>query len=653
MPESHRILIIDDEPRMCESLQVLLSGRGFEVQTADNGRHGLRALARQGFDLVLLDLMLPDMSGLAVLEQIRKQHPEVLVIIFSGHASIDSAVAALKIGAFDYIRKPLEYEELLKRVENALEQRRLTKEKETIQWELDQARKRYQFLVESSPDIIYTLDAQGRFSFVNDAFERLLGMPRDQVLGRHYSEIVDPQDVGRSQYVFNERRTGPRAGAGTELRLAGQPISGPGAGPGAAQPHLPVEVKAQGIYDKEPQEKDKRFLGTYGVARDIRERKALEEHLQQEEKMEAVARLAGGIAHDFNNFLAAIVGNVALAKMQVPASEEVFARLDEMERAALRARDLTRQLITFARGGVALKRPGSLAELVRDAATFVLRGSNVSCLFEFPKDLWGAEFDPGQITQVVQNLAINADQAMPEGGTLSVRGENVTVTASYRLPLKPGRYVRITVEDEGCGIAQENLGKIFDPFFTTKQNGTGFGLSTAYSIMKNHGGYLSVESKVGVGSRFYLFLPALQGTVEAVKKERPPIREGRGKILVMDDDRSLLDVYGRLLSHLGYDPTVVVDGTEALQRYREARQGGEPYAAVIMDLTIPGAMGGRETIKRLLDLDPGAVAIIASGHTNDPVLTNFRQYGFREVISKPFTAEKLSEVLWRALKRGS
>jgi two-component system cell cycle sensor histidine kinase/response regulator CckA len=665
MPGSHRILIVDDEPHMCESLQVLLAGRGFEVQTAGSGRHGLRALTRSSFDLVLLDLMLPDMSGLAVLEHIRKEYPGVLVIIFSGYASIDSAVAALKIGAFDYIRKPVEYEELLKRVENALEQRRLTKEKEAIQWELDQSRKRYQFLVESSPDIIYTLDEQGRFSFVNDAFERLLGMPRDRVLGRHYSEIVFPQDLGKSQHVFNERRTGRRAGAGTELRLAAGPTAGPtagraagragqpAAGAGAAGSQLPVEVKAQGIYDREPQEKDKRFLGTYGVARDIRERKALEEHLQQEEKMEAVARLAGGIAHDFNNFLAAIVGNVALAKMQTRPGQEVFARLDEMERAALRARGLTRQLITFARGGVAVKRPGSLADLIRDAATFVLRGSNVSCVFELPKDLWGAEFDSGQITQVVQNLAINADQAMPEGGKLTVRGENVTVTSSYGLPLSPGRYVRITVQDQGCGIAEDNLGRVFDPFFTTKQNGTGFGLSTAYSIMKNHGGHLSVESEVGVGSRFYLFLPASEGRVEPDEKERRPIHGGRGKILVMDDDRSLLDVYGRLLSHLGYDPTVVVDGAEALERYREARQGGEPYAAVIMDLTVPGAMGGREAIKRLLALDPRAVAIIASGYTNDPVLANFRQYGFREVMSKPFTAEKLSEVLWRALKRGS
>jgi CheY-like chemotaxis protein len=289
--------------------------------------------------------------------------------------------------------------------------------------------------------------------------------------------------------------------------------------------------------------------------------------------------------------------------------------------------------------------------LIRGAATFVLRGSNVRCTYKFPRDLWWAEFDQGQIIQVIQNLVINADQAMPDGGVMSVEAENVTVTSSYRLPLTAGRYVRIVVEDSGCGIPKENLNKIFDPFFTTKDNGTGFGLATAYSVLKNHDGYLYVESEVGKGTRFYMFLPATdRKKIKTGEKTAVRLYSGKGKILVMDDDDRLREVYARLLTHLGYAPTVVATGEEALSRYAQARQTGTPFAAVIMDLTVPGAMGGKEAVQRLLKMDPKAVAIISSGYSNDPVMANYKDFGFKDVIGKPFTAEKLSEVLWKALK---
>lgn len=650
MSDSYRILIIDDEPRMCDSLSKLLGDRGYQVSSANTAKEGIGLLAQSAFDLLLLDIVLPDMNGLEVLDYVHSRYSELLVIMFSGFASIESAVSALKNGAFDYIRKPVEYEELINRVNNALEQKRLVREKEAIHWALEQSQRRYKYLVENSPDIIYTLDDQGRFSFVNDAFERLLGVKREQVIGKHYSRVICVQDLEKSEHVFNERRTGSRASSGIELHLSRPQEKGKDNGSGS-KPEFPVEIKSQGIYDRELQDREKNFLGTYGVARDIRDRKLLEEHLQQEEKMEAVGRLAGGIAHDFNNFLAAVVGNVALAKIHARQTDEIYKRLEEMERAALRARGLTQQLITFAQGGIPVKMPGTLPDLIRDASTFVLRGSNVRCTYRLPRDLWWAEFDQGQIIQVIQNLLINADQAMPDGGVVAIEAENVTVTASYRLPLEAGRYIRVVIEDNGCGIPEENLSKIFDPFFTTKSNGTGFGLATAYSILKNHGGYLYVESELNRGTRFFLFLPA---TDKKYTKKRNntgvKLHTGKGKILVMDDDNSLREVYAHLLTHLGYAPTVVSTGEEALSRYSQAKQTGTPFAAVIMDLTVPGAMGGREAVQRLLEIDPKAIAIISSGYSNDPVISNYRDYGFRDVIGKPFTAEKLSEVLWRTLK---
>jgi len=641
--ENPRILIVDDEPRMCQSVRELLAGQGFQLETAGSGREALRRLAEGGYELVLLDLVLPDVGGQEVLAFIREHHPELLTIVISGVSSIDAAVAALQRGAYDFIRKPVEGEELRKRVANALEQRRLIREKAAIHWELEQSQRKYRYLVESSPDLIYTLDEQGRFTFVNDAFERLLGFRREQVIGRHYSEFVLPQDVEKSRFVFNERRTGSRAASGLELRLRR------GLSP-MEPPDFPVEIKAQGIYDRESERQDKNYLGTYGVARDLRERKALEHHLQQVEKMEAVGRLAGGIAHDFNNFLAAVMGNIALAKMHAKPSEEIYSRLEQMQKATMRARDLTQQLITFAQGGLPMKRAGRLAELIQEASTFVLRGSGARCRCSFPEDLWPGEFDSGQITQVVQNLIINADQAMPEGGLISVQGENVTVTEGYPLPLKPGRYVRVTVEDQGCGIPPENLSKIFDPFFTTKKNGMGFGLATSYSIIQSHGGYLTVDSTVGQGTRFYFFLPAAGESPPRAGEAPEKLYRGRGRILVMDDDRFLQDVYKRLLERLGYSPVIVGEGSEALASYRQARQEGRPFAAVIMDLTIPGGMGGKEAIRHLLELDPQAVAIIASGYSRDPVMARYREYGFKDVIEKPFSNQRLSEALWRAVQ---
>ena len=643
--ENPRILIVDDEPRMCQSVRELLAGQGFQLETAGSGREALRRLTEGGYELVLLDLVLPDVGGQEVLAFIREHYPELLTIVISGVSSIDAAVAALQRGAYDFIRKPVEGEELRKRVANALEQRRLIREKAAIHWELEQSQRKYRYLVENSPDLIYTLDEQGRFTFVNDAFERLLGFRREQVIGRHYSEFVLPQDVEKSRFVFNERRTGSRAASGLELRLRR------GLSP-VEPPDFPVEIKAQGIYDRESERQDKNYLGTYGVARDLRERKALEHHLQQVEKMEAVGRLAGGIAHDFNNFLAAVMGNIALAKMHTKPSEEIHSRLEQMEKATLRARDLTQQLITFAQGGLPMKRAGRLAELIQEASTFVLRGSGAHCRCSFPEDLWTGEFDSGQITQVVQNLIINADQAMPEGGLIGVRGENVTVTEGYPLPLKPGRYVRVTVEDQGCGIPPENLSKIFDPFFTTKKNGMGFGLATSYSIIQSHGGYLTVDSTVGKGTRFYFFLPAAGESPPQAGEAPEKLYRGRGRILVMDDDRFLQDVYKRLLERLGYSPVIVGEGSEALASYRQARQEGRPFAAVIMDLTIPGGMGGKEAIRHLLELDPQAVAIIASGYSRDPVMARFREYGFKDVIEKPFSNQRLSEALWRAVRGG-
>jgi signal transduction histidine kinase/ActR/RegA family two-component response regulator len=380
--------------------------------------------------------------------------------------------------------------------------------------------------------------------------------------------------------------------------------------------------------------------------RDITERKQLEEERQRVEKLESIGTLAGGIAHDFNNLLTGILGNITLAQRYVEPESQVADRLLEAERASLRAKDLTQQLLTFSTGGAPVKKTASIAELLQESATFALRGSKVRCEFSLPDDLWPVEVDEGQMSQVITNLILNADQAMPGGGTINIRAENTVIKGKGDLPLPKGNYIKITVKDQGIGIPKKHLAKIFDPYFTTKQKGSGLGLATAYSIIKNHGGYITVESEVGVGTTFYIYLPASKkpAPVKAKAKKEAPVR-GKGRILVMDDEEMIRKMLSKMLPLDGYDVELAKDGAEAVELYKKARESGQPFDAVIMDLTIPGGMGGKEAIKKLLEIDPDVKAIVSSGYATDPIMADFKKYGFSAVVTKPYSFGELEKTL--------
>ncbi len=386
---------------------------------------------------------------------------------------------------------------------------------------------------------------------------------------------------------------------------------------------------------------------------DVTDRKRLEEERQRVARLESVGLLAGGIAHDFNNILTSILGNISLAGMEAAPGSELQNSLDQAEKASLRAKDLTRQLLTFSKGGVPVLKLASLTELIRDTAGFALRGSNVKCRFSIPADLWHAEIDAGQISQVIHNLVINAQQAMPTGGTIEIIAENMTPGGTQSidkgLPLKAGAYIRISVVDHGTGIPSDHLEKIFDPFFSTKQKGSGLGLATSFSIAHQHGGHISVESAPGAGSTFYLYLPA---SLETVNREPEQDRigsikpAGSARILVMDDEQGVRDIAGRLLQHIGYQDVVFAsDGAEAIKLYKASMKSGRPFTAAILDLTIAGGMGGKEAIKKLLKVDPGVKAIVSSGYADDPVIAKYRDFGFSGMVAKPYTIEELRKAL--------
>ena len=388
-----------------------------------------------------------------------------------------------------------------------------------------------------------------------------------------------------------------------------------------------------------------------GVVSDITERKHLEEELIKAQKLESIGVLAGGIAHDFNNLLMAILGNITLARRCSPLDDELTVFLSDAEKGCLNAKSLTNQLLTFSKGGAPVREAASISELVLETAHFILRGSPVTCEFVLPDDLPPVEVDTGQISQVLQNIIINAVQAMPDPGTITISAACLTA-ATGGVKQTVGRdYVRISIRDQGTGIPEENLSRIFDPFFTTKENGTGLGLASSYSIMAHHEGHIEVESAPGSGTTFHLFLPVAESVTVSPKPEEswwstPP---GPARILVMDDDRKIRNVVERFLKSLGYEAVTASNGSEAVERYRIEQAAGAPFHAVIMDLTIQGGMGGKEAMERLLEIDPAVTAIVSSGYSNDPVMANYREYGFQAVLTKPYQLHDLEQVVRRVV----
>jgi len=359
--------------------------------------------------------------------------------------------------------------------------------------------------------------------------------------------------------------------------------------------------------------------------------------------------LAGGIAHDFNNILASMMVNITLAKMNINKERKVLAKLNDAEKALSRAKDLTRQLLTFSKGGAPIKSVASIQGLLRDTSDFALSGSNVKCNCNISDELWDVDVDEGQISQVIQNLIINAEQAMPDGGNVHIHAENLVIDSQEGFSLNPGRYIRVIISDKGVGIPQEHLDKVFDPFFTTKPRGSGLGLSTAYSIIKNHNGLIRVESRQGGGTTFIIYLPASNASRKRIEPPVFTLNFGKGNILLMDDEDIILDASGDLLEEMGYEVVKVKDGLDAISAYESALKSTSPFDLVIMDLIVPGGMGGKEALQELLKRDPTARVIASSGYSTDPVMANYQEYGFVGALAKPYKIVELSHILARAM----
>jgi PAS domain S-box-containing protein len=501
--------------------------------------------------------------------------------------------------------------------------------------QLAREKERAQVTLRSIADGFITTDADGNVEFMNRHAEGMTGWNREEAAGRPVREVFRVLDGRTGQELSEplaERQADSRAGEqnvlvardGTRRLIDDSVAAIPGGAWGTA--------------------------GSVLVFRDVTVKVREEEERVKWQKLESLGTLAGGIAHDFNNFLAAILGNISLAKQILDPGSKAVARLEAAEKASDRASELAGKLLTFSIGGKPVRERISPERVVRDAALLSVHGTPVRCEFDIAEDLWATDADAGQIGQAIGNLVINAVQAMPGGGTARIRGANVIIGEGEMAYVKPGPYVKIEVADTGVGIPGRNLKRIFDPYFTTRENGSGLGLTTSYHIVKSHGGNLFVESEQGAGTTASLYLPASTECVpRVVEAERETAREGKWKVLVMDDEDLVREMEIGMLEHLGCEARGARDGSEAIGMYKDAAMEGTPFDLVVMDLTVPGKMGGKEACARLLGMYPDARVIVCSGYSSDPVMSDHAGYGFLGMLGKPFHMAELKRVVDRIL----
>ncbi|MBN1496856.1 MAG: PAS domain S-box protein [Spirochaetes bacterium] len=498
-----------------------------------------------------------------------------------------------------------------------------------IERSLQASERRYRKLYDSMMDGFVSLDMEGRILEFNTAYIKMTGHTAAELYAMTIWDLTPHRFHDLQKKIIREQvltRGHSETFEKEYIRKDGSIV--------------PVELRIYLIQNEEGEN-----TGTWSIVHDITKRKQTEHELLRTSKIESLGVFAGGIAHDFNNLLTAIMGNISIAKLDLPRNSKNRDILNEAEKASERAKDLTMQLLTFSKGGAPIKKIASIRDLLVDTVEFVLRGSQIKTTFSIPEKLWNAEIDVGQISQVIHNLALNAREAMPGGGLVSVAAENRTISAKDNLPIESGKFISIRISDTGYGIPKKHLHKIFDPFFTTKDKGTGLGLSVTYSIIKKHSGHIAVESTERHGTAFTILLPATEENIAVVadRTNAPPLNTGR--VLIMDDEEMVLVVGQKILNRLGFATETAHDGKEAIELYRRAKLSGKKFDFVIMDLTVPGGMGGKEAIKMLKEFDPEIKAIVSSGYSNDPVMASYRDYGFSGVVAKPYTVDDLQAVI--------
>jgi PAS domain S-box-containing protein len=500
---------------------------------------------------------------------------------------------------------------------------------------LRESEERYRDLADSLPITVFEFDLEGRFTYINNAALEYFGYTRQDVdAGLNVIQMIALEDRLRAQSSIARRISGGPQEYAEYLGLRKDGIT------------FPIIMNTSTIL------RDNKVIGLRGIMTDLTVRKQLEQEHSKTEKLESIGTLAGGIAHDFNNLLQGVFGYISLSKLKIDDRDKSIAALEQAEKALHMSVKLTNQLLTFSKGGKPVKKAINIAALIENAAKFALSGSRTDCRVVADDNLSQVDADEGQISQVIQNIVLNADQAMPDGGRVEIMARNVHAQDS-NLPqgLQQRNYVEITIKDNGMGIPENYLGRIFDPYFTTKEKGSGLGLATSYSIIKNHYGVIDVKSEVGKGTTFFIYLPAISA-IKAEVQNKPAVAAtaGRaGRVLVMDDDQVIRDVAGALIGELGHRVAFAAHGKEAIEKYEEAKRSGDAFDVIILDLTVRGGVGGAETVKKILEIDPDVKAIASSGYSGDVGIAGYQEQGFKAFLKKPYNVDDLRDLLNRML----
>ncbi len=508
------------------------------------------------------------------------------------------------------------------------------------QRDLAAEKERLAVTLRSIGDGVITADISGNVVLLNKVAEKLTGWTSQEAVGRPLEEVFHLIDEQTRKVCENPVTKVINSGLIVTMANHTVLVAKDGIERNISDSGAPILNARSNI------------IGAVLVFRDVTEKIKTDKELLKVKKLESIGVLAGGIAHDFNNILASILGNINLALVDEDMKDNTRRLLSEAEKASIRAKDLTQQLLTFSKGGEPIRKTSSLGRVIKDSSEFVLHGDKVACRFDIPEDLWLVDIDQGQMSQVIQNMVLNASHAMPEGGSVKISCENIASVAKNALPFAAyGRFVKLCIKDSGIGMPANVVEKIFDPYYTTKQEGSGLGLAICQAIISKHNGYILVESAPGVGSTFMIYLPASEKT--ETRQQKLWVREKSSlpaKILIMDDEEMVRSIVQAMLVQLGHEVDLAEDGQQAITSYQAAVKSGRPFDLVIMDLTIPGGMGGKEAVREILNIDPNAKVIVSSGYSNDPIMASFKDFGFCYAIAKPYQLKELSEIIDQAQK---
>ncbi|MDY6791517.1 MAG: response regulator [Thermodesulfobacteriota bacterium] len=633
MDAKTKILIVEDESIVALEIRDRLLKMGYSVPVAVNsGDLAIQKTKEIHPDLILMDIIIKgNKDGIETAGLINEKY-DIPIIFLTAHSDTKTLQRAAEKTPYGYILKPFKERELQITIEMSLQRHKL-------ELELKNNKKWLSIILSSIGEGLVATGPDEIIEYLNPVAEKLINVNQGDVLNKHISEIIrfscakTKKKFGDLRDIYKYQKENPQFLQNVQLS--------------AQNGHtLPIDFTISPIGGE-----NDTLKGFVFIFRDISEKKKMQEELIKAQKLESLGVLAGGIAHNFNNILTAILGNISLVKMTSKSSHETEEMLKEAEKATFRAQKLSNQLLTFSKGGSPFKEETDMNKFIHKSVDFALQGSPIRGRFNLQPDLWKAEIDIDQFGQVFTNLTLNAIYSMPDGGQVWIASENLYGKEAKEIKtaqLSSGNYIKIIIRDEGIGIPPENIKKIFDPFFTTNTLGRGLGLSAVYSIIEKHGGCITVDSRVDEGSVFTVYLPA---TVESVvtNTTRNFDVQLSGCALVVDDEEAVRNITGEFLKRCGMEVCFAEEGKEAIGLFKQNYEKGKPFDVVVLDLTIPGSMGGKEILSALLKIDVNVKAVVSSGYSNDPVLTDYSKYGFKGKAVKPFSFKSFISIIKNVL----